>query len=283
MPTFTNQATLLYNTGAVNSNIVTGELLRTLSATKTVLDSGFRAGSPVTYVVSIVNTGATPYTSLTVTDDLGAYDFNGTTLYPLDYNGTVNYYVNGALQPTPAVTAGPPLAISGINVPANGNALIVYQATPNSFAPLSDGSTVTNTATVDGAGLSSPITASASLAAAEGPVLSITKTLSPASVAENGTLTYTFLIENLGSTPATAGDNLSVTDTFEPILSNIAVTLNGVTLTSPESYSYSEATGLFTTVPGVITVPAATYVQDAQTGVWTTVPGTATLTISGTV
>ena len=283
MPTFTNQATLLYNTGVVNSNIVTGEILRVLSATKTVLDDGYRTGAPVTYVISIVNTGSTPYTNLTITDDLGAYEFNGTTLYPLDYNGTVNYYANGILQPTPTVTAGPPLVISGINVPANGNALIVYQATPNSFAPLTNDSTITNTATINGSGLSAPITATATLPSAAGTQLAITKTLTPASVAENGTLTYTFLIENLGSTPATAEDNLSVTDTFDPILSNIAVTLNGVTLTTPESYSYSEATGVFTTVPGVITVPAATYVQDPDTGVWTTVPGTATLTISGTV
>ena len=71
MPTFTNQATLLYNTGVANSNIVTGEILRVLSATKTVLDTGYRPGSPVTYVVSIVNSGSTPYSNLTVTDDLG--------------------------------------------------------------------------------------------------------------------------------------------------------------------------------------------------------------------
>ena len=283
MPTFTNQATLLYNTGVANSNIVTGEILRVLSATKTVLDTGYRPGSPVTYVVSIVNSGSTPYSNLTVTDDLGAYDLNGTTLYPLDYSGSLNYYVNGSLQAAPPVTAGPPLVISGISVPANGNALIIYQATPNSFAPLAPGSELTNTATIDGEGLASPLTATAVLPASEGPILSITKTLSPTTIAENGTLTYTFLIENLGSTPAAAADNLSVNDTFAPILSNITVTLDGVTLTTPESYTYDEATGLFTTVPGVITVPAATYTQDPQTGVWATVPGTATLTISGTV
>jgi hypothetical protein len=37
----------------------------------------------VTYVVTLRNTGNGPLTGLVVTDDLGGYDFNGTTVYPL--------------------------------------------------------------------------------------------------------------------------------------------------------------------------------------------------------
>ncbi len=283
MPTFTNQATLTYNAGSANSNIVTGEIVETLAVTKTVLDTGYRAGDPVTYVVSIVNSGTVPYTGLTVADDLGGYEFNGATVYPLDFAGITNYYVNGALQSDPGVTAGPPLAITGINVPAGGNALIVYQATPNGFAPLGDTAAIDNTVSVSGGGLTAPITGAATLAAASGPVLSIAKTLSPTTVSENGTLTYTFLIDNRGATAAEAADNLAVTDTFDPRLSNIVVTLDGTTLTSPTDYTYDEGTGLFATVPGRITVPAATYAQDPATGVYTTAPGTAVLQVTGTV
>lgn len=283
MPTFTNQATLSYNAGVANSNIVTGEIIQVLSATKTVLDSGYRPGDPVTYIVTLVNSGTAPYTGLTVTDDLGAYTLGSTTVYPLDYSGNVNYYVNGTLQPEPAVTQGPPLVFSGISVPAGGNALLIYQATPNGFAPLGVESEITNTATVNGAGLTAPITASATLAGNTEPQLSIAKTLSPTTVSENGTITYTFLIENRGATAAEVTDNLSVTDTFDPILSNLTVTLNGVTLASPADYTYDAATGLFTTVPGRITVPAATFTQDPVTGAYTTVPGTAILQVTGTV
>lgn len=283
MPTFTNQATLSYNAGVANSNIVTGEIIQVLSATKTVLDSGYRPGDPVTYIVTLVNSGTAPYTGLTVTDDLGAYTLGSTTVYPLDYSGNVNYYVNGTLQPEPAVTQGPPLVFSGISVPAGGNALLIYQATPNGFAPLGVESEITNTATVNGAGLTAPITASATLAGNTEPQLSISKTLSPTTVSENGTITYTFLIENRGATAAEETDNLSVTDTFDPILSNLTVTLNGVTLASPADYTYDAATGLFTTVPGRITVPAATFTQDPATGAYTTVPGTAILQVTGTV
>ncbi len=283
MPTFTNQATLSYNAGVANSNIVTGEIIQVLSATKTVLDSGYRPGDPVTYIVTLVNSGTAPYNGLTVTDDLGAYALGSTTVYPLDFSGNVNYYVNGTLQPEPSVTQGPPLVFSGISVPAGGNALLIYQATPNGFAPLGVESEITNTATVNGAGLTAPITASATLAGNTEPQLSISKTLSPTTVSENGTITYTFLIENRGATAAEVTDNLSVTDTFDPILSNLTVTLNGVTLTSPADYTYDAATGLFTTVPGRITVPAATFTQDPATGAYTTVPGTAILQVTGTV
>ena len=50
--------------------------------------------------------------------------------------GTAKYYINGVLQPAPAATAGPPLVINGITVPAGGNLVIVYEAEVNPYAPL---------------------------------------------------------------------------------------------------------------------------------------------------
>ena len=60
MATFTNQATLSYNGYTTNSNVVTGEILEVLSATKTAVPEEYRAGDALTYVVSIVNSGTTP-------------------------------------------------------------------------------------------------------------------------------------------------------------------------------------------------------------------------------
>ena len=118
---------------------------------------------------------------------------------------------------------------------------------------------------------------------AAAPSLSINKAISPSPVVENGRVTYTFTIENRGNTAAEAADNLIITDTFDPILSDLAVALNGTALTSPTGYTYDTATGLFATVAGQITVPAATYTQDAATGVVTVTPGTAVLTVTGTL
>lgn len=284
MATFFNQATLTYNGNTINSNIVTGELVEVLSATKTALTNDYSAGDVVSYAINIINSGATDFTGLTITDDLGAYTFGSTTLVPLSYiDGSVRYFVNGDLIASPAVTAGPPLTISGITVPANGNATIIYSATANEFAPLGTTGNVTNTATVTGGGLSTDITAEATVPAETGTTLTITKALNPTTVVDNGQLTYTFVIQNTGTDPATATDNLSITDTFDPILGITTVSLNGTPLTEGTDYTYDETTGVFTTVPGQITVPAATYTQDPATGAFVVTPGTATLTVTGTV
>ena len=80
-----------------------------------------------------------------------------------------------------------------------------------------------------------------------------------------------------------ATDDLIVTDTFTPALSNLTVTFNGEEWTEGVNYTYDEATGAFATLPGQITVPAAVFTQDPVSGVVTTAPGTSILTVSGTV
>ena len=284
MAIFTNQATLTYNDTITNSNITTGELVEVLSATKTAVTDTYASGDDITYVVSIVNTGILPFTGLTVTDDLGAYTVGDNTVYPLRYvAGSVRYYVNGVLQAAPTVTTTEPLTISGISVPAGGNAILIYEADVTGFAPPTEDGTVVNTATVQGGGLSTPLTATETVRTTNEPVLTISKSLSPTTVTENGQLTYTFVIQNSGNTPAVATDNVAVTDLFDPILSDLTVTFNGTLWSEPANYTYNESTGLFTTVPGQITVPAATFTQDPDTGLWVTTPGVAVLTVVGTI
>lgn len=122
MPTsFQNMATLTYTGGTVNSNIVTGELREVLTAAKTAVRENYEPGGTVTYVVSLTNSGITPLTGLTISDNLGGYAFGGATLYPLAYlPGSVRYYVNGALQAAPAVNAGPPMTVTGHHGPCRG-------------------------------------------------------------------------------------------------------------------------------------------------------------------
>lgn len=284
MAQFTNQAQLSYNNATVNSNVAVGEVLEVLSANKTAVTTTYTPGGDVTYVISAVNSGVTPVSGITVTDNLGAYTFGETTLYPLTYkDGSVRLYINGVLQAAPTVVAGPPLVISGITLPANSNMVLVYEANVNSFAPLGEGDSIINTATVTGNGISAPITVTETVTPVAEPMLDITKSISPVPVAENGIVTYTFVIRNSGNTPADAAANVTLTDTFNPILSDLTVLLDGVALAEGTGYTYAVTEGNFATVPGVITVPAATYTQDPVTGVWSVTPGTTVLTVTGTI
>ncbi len=284
MAIFTNQATLSYNNTITNSNVAVGELLEVLSITKTAVSDDYSAGDNVTYVISIVNSGATAFTGLTLTDDLGGYTFGTETVYPLSYvEGSVLYYINGTLQPSPTVTAGPPMTITGITVPAGGNVTLVYEAEVTQYAPLALGGEITNTASVTGGGVSTPLSASETITAASDSNLTITKSISPQTVTENSRVTYTFVIQNTGNTAIVATDNATVTDVFNPILTDLAVSFNGVAWTTPADYTYNEATGEFETNAGEITVPAATFTQDPETGAWIVTPGVSVLTVTGTI
>lgn len=284
MAIFSNQATLTYNGSSTNSNIAYGEILDVLSVTKTAVEGSYTPGSLVTYVVTLRNTGTAALNGLTVTDNLGGYEFNAATVYPLTYEAdSAALFVNGVPQAAPAVTAGPPLVVSGISVPGNGDAVLVYQARANAFADPAAGGTINNTVTVTGDGLSTPVTAEETVSAAAAPALTISKSITPAQVVDNDRVTYTFVIQNSGNEAVVATDDAAITDVFDPILTELAVTFNGAAWTQGVQYNYNETTGLFTTVPGQILVPAATYTQDPATGQYSLTPGIATLVVTGTI
>ena len=278
MATFYNQATLSYGNNVTTSNVTVGEVISGLTLTKTAASANYGLGDGITYIVSLVNATGADVVGLSLTDDLGSYTVGATSVTPLNYvDGSVLYYQNGILQPAPTATQGTELVISGITVPANGNATIVYEATANNYAPLSVGSSITNEVTVADA------TATATVDVREEVKLNIAKAICPAVVSDNGQLTYTFVIQNSGNLAADVVDNVTITDTFTPILNNISVTLNGAALQPTTGYTYNETTGEFATVPGVIVVPAATYSQDTSTGIISTTPGVAVLTVTGTI
>ena len=286
MATFFNQASLSYGGQVTNSNTTEAELLAGLDLTKTAITTTYGAGSGIVYAVTLTNTAGTAYTDLTLTDDLGAYTLadGTTTVVPLTYSdGSIRYYLNGVLQTAPTVSAGDTLTVSGIDLPATGTATLLYEVRANGFAPIAAGSTITNTASVDGGSGIGVLTASATVTADEAPQLTIAKAVCPAVVTDNGELTYTLIVQNLGNTPINATDGLTVSDTFSPILDDITVTLDGTPLAEGTGYTYDETTGAFTTLDGAIAVPAATYTQDPETGAIATTPGVTVLTVTGTV
>ena len=284
MALFTNQATLSYGDTVTSSNIAVGEILETISVTKTAINATYGQNDSITYIISIINSGSSAFNNLTLTDNLGTYDFGTGTLTPLNYTeGTLRYYVNGVLQASPAVTVSQDsIVVNGVSVPAGGNAILVYEVSTNQYAPLTPNGQITNTGTVSGMGIT-PVLAEETVTAKNSPDLTIAKSISPVPVSEGEEVTYTFLIQNTGNTPLVATDNAVITDLFDPILTNISVSFNGALWTNGTEYNYNQATGLFETVPSNVTVPAAIYTQDPTTGVWSITPGTSTLVIRGTI
>ena len=286
MATFYNQATLSYNGNVTVSNITTGELLDTVSATKTALTDTYSPGSDTAYAVSIINTGTSDLTSITLTDDLGSYTFGeqAAELVPLTYNeGSVKLFAGGVLQPAPTVTSSSPLTVTGISVPAGSSVMVLYEAAVNQYAPFGTGAEITNTVEISGISKTVLATASATITPEEGAELTITKSLTPLTVSGSGELTYTFVIQNSGTTAVTETDSVIFTDVFEPALEISSVTYNGAPWSEGTNYTYDKDTGIFTTPEGQITVPAAEYVQDPDTGAWSVQPGTSTIVITGTV
>lgn len=284
MAQFTNQATLSYGDNVAVSNVAVGEILEALTVTKTAVNGTYGQNDTITYIVNLVNSGATALSGLTITDNLGTYPFGTGTLTPLVYtDGTVKYYQNGALVAPPTVTVGESsVTFAPITVPANGNATVAYEVSLNDLAPLADGASITNVATVSGGALT-PITATETVFSESAPSITITKSISPVPVSDGDTVTYTFVIQNTGNLPLVATDDAVIRDLFNPILTNIQATFNGAAWTEGTEYTYNEATGLFESTPGAVTVDAATYTQDPISGVVTSTPGTSTLVITGTI
>ena len=272
---------LIYRGGSVSSNVVTGEIREIISVSKTAVMDSYTPGSSIVYVVSIANSGDTPAGGITVTDDLGGYEFEDETVYPLSYVAdSLVYLVDGSVETAPDVEAGPPLVISDIEVPAQSNVVLIYETQVTPFAPLGSDAEITNTVTFTGPCIPAALTASATVPMEMDPSLSITKSLSPDVVSGCSELTYTFTIQNFGA-EAGADANIVMSDTFDPILTAIAVTLDGQALPASDC-SYDETTGEFATNSGRITVPGATFTQN-EDGTWTTTPGIIVLRVTGTI
>ena len=90
-----------------------------------------------------------------------------------------------------------------------------------------------------GDGINTPATATETVTAAAAAALTITKSITPAQVVDNDRVTYTFVIQNTGNKAVLATDNAAITDTFDPILTNLVVTYNGTAYNrNSESYRW---------------------------------------------
>lgn len=184
MATFYNQATLSYNGNVKSSNITTGNIIEVLSADKNAVSGKYSVDNDVVYVISIVNNGNTAYNDIKITDNLGSYTPSemSPAVVPLTYvPDSVNLYVNGVKQSAPTVSATNPIIIENISVPANSDAVLIYSAKPNQFAPLDTNGSITNNAVISGSNFAD-IPVSETITPNNSADLTISKSLTPIEV-----------------------------------------------------------------------------------------------------
>lgn len=285
--TITNQARLQFTYGGTTataaSNIASTVMQGPLAVTKSVLESAYQNDSELTYIVNLTNSGAATLTNIFVIDDLGTYALSPTlSVTPLTYIGPAQLYINGVFSSAPTPSPGVNnIAFIVPSLAAGSTAMLIYNVQVNGKAPLDVGSELTNTVTVSAAGLNESVKDNATVPVDAYADVTILKSMSPNPVTDGSTLTNTFTIHNYGNTEAT---DVVLTDTFNPAMQNIAVTVNGTAL-APEDYDYDA--GAFT-LPGAassytLSIPAADFTQDTATGEVTINPGTVTIVVTGTL
>ena len=282
----TNQASIAYRynnqSASAVSNIASAVLNDTLSVEKVSLESTYRPGDEITYVITVKNGGSSALAGVSVTDDLGAYTVGGTTVTPLTYTGPAIVFVDGVFSGniTPTVSAD---GISfGLATLGTGAVVqVIYKATVNSFAPVTEGGQITNTVTATAAGNNTPVSDSNTITADSFADVTITKTMAPSDVSEGDALTYTFVISNYGNAEAT---DIVLTDAFDPAPQNITVQVNG-TVVPTTDYEYANGVLTLPTTPGAteLSLPPATITQDPATGEGIVTPSTLTVTVTGII
>lgn len=282
----TNQASIAYRynnqSASAVSNIASAVLNDTLSVEKVSLESTYRPGEEITYVITVTNGGSSALAGVSVTDDLGAYTVGGQTVTPLTYTGPAIFFIDGVYNGnvTPTVTADG-ISFGPTTLGAGAVAQVIYKATVNNFAPITEGGEITNTVTATAAGNNTPISDSNTITADSFADVTITKTMAPSDVSEGDALTYTFVISNYGNAEAT---DIVLTDAFDPAPQNITVQVNG-TVVPATDYEYANGVLTLPTTPGAteLSLPPATITQDPATGEVIVTPSTLTVTVTGII
>lgn len=284
MATIENFATVNYTSNGVTatkvSNLAEIELGSSVSLSKTAVTNAYKAGTPITYVISITNSSASAISNITVTDDLGTFTESTLELTPLTFSAPAMLLINGAdstAQLSTDSTTQRSVVFTIPSLAAGATANIIYNAVPNEYAPLASQSSITNTATLTSDSACAEATAAAAVTVAEAADVEVIKSMSPNPVICGGTVTYTIRIYNYGNAPA---ENVVLTDAFTPAPTNVTVSRNGTALTA-DAYTYTDGT---LTVPVASdTVPAATVTRSAATGEVSVSPGVVEYVITGTV
>lgn len=259
------------------SNVAVANLIEEYSITgfKSSLNTGFRPGQNVTYIVQVENTGTQPLYSVTISDDLGGSEQPLTFVVgsgSLNIDGTITQIIPTSTNPLEFTLVNP--------LPSGEKATITYIARVSSSLE-SDVTSIVNTVQISGRKESvtgdlvtlSP-NPSVTLEIDSYADVELRKDVSTNNIVEGETFSYVITLENSGNLDAT---DVVVTDTLPTGFSVSSITsVSGGVLTTYETSDYNVDSSNILTLPigsKTITVPAST----------NGVSGRTVITISGTL
>ena len=243
------------------------DLIPALTITKTATTSATTPGATAGYTITVDDTGQTPYTAATVTDDLtgvlgdAAYNHDAAATA-----GTVSY-------------ASPDLTWTG-NLNPGDTATITYTVTVSN--PDTGDKHLVNFVTSTDPGSTCPSGSPAPACTATVtdliPALTITKTAATAATTPGSTVGYTITVDDTGQTPYTAA---TVTDDLTGVLGDAVYNHDAAATTGTVSYTSPTLTWTGNLTPGTTaTITYTVTVNNPDTGsgamsntVVSTVPG----------
>ena len=230
-----------------------------LTITKTADTATATPGQTITYTITLANTGPTPYTGETITDNLS------TVLTDATYNNDATTTGTGTLTYT-----DPTLTWTG-DLPTGTTATITYTVTIKNPDPGDKNiyNTVTATALGNNCPTGSTDPACTSRVTVLVPALTITKTAGAPTVVAGATTTYTITITNTGQTPYTAA---TLTDDLTGVLDDATYNTDATTTTGTLAYTAPNLTwtgNLAIAATATITYTVTTHNPDTGNGLLT--------------
>jgi len=228
-------------------------LIPVLTITKTASTTTTTPGSTVGYTITVTDTGPTPYTGATVTDDL---------------EGVLN---DAAYNNDAAATAGtvgfasPNLTWTGDLAPGD-TATITYTVTVDN--PDTGDKILDNSVSSDAMGSTCPPAGGNSACTAIAtdliPALTITKTASTAAATPSETVTYTVTVTDTGQTPYTGA---TATDDLTGVLGDAAYNGDAAATAGTVSFASPNLTWTGNLTPGqAATITYSVTVNNPDTG-----------------
>lgn len=283
MGKFVNQTQLTFGNNIIKSNIVEGEILEALIGNKVTLTDQYLFDSVITYFINLTNNSERDISSINIEDNLATYTINNNEYTPLDYiDGSSKLFINGKEEQNLDIVKNKHNVIfKNITLKKNQTITLVYQGKINSYAPLGENNIIINKAKINYPNMTDSLVLESQLCYSNKANIKLEKSIDKTVYKIGEKIKHVIKILNYGINDLSLINNLTIKETFSPIIKNIEVTYNGVKWTNGVNYSYNSTSGNFITLSNQIALFKAKITKNENTNQYNLIPSFATLIIEG--